>query len=149
MKGKLLNISQLLFAVLLILIGGSIYVLFRTDTLRLFHWIFSLGLSDDVNAMREMCSGVSLPDFVLYSLPDCLWLTSYLFIVNAVVPKTDKRTFVFWLCVLPVAAVIHECLQGLRVISGVFDISDLLCYLIPFSIFLFINLKKTTNEEIL
>lgn len=76
----------------LLFLGGSIYILFRPKSLQMFNWIDNLGLTNLVNRLREDVSELSLGHITLYSLPDGLWLASYIIMVNAIVPKDNSLT---------------------------------------------------------
>jgi hypothetical protein len=129
----------------LLFLGGSIYILFRPKSLQMFNWIDNLGLTNLVNRLREDVSELSLGHITLYSLPDGLWLASYIIMVNAIVPKEHKSNLLFWSFLLPAIAIVFEILQIPGIICGVFDIYDLICYLIP----LIINVIYLKYEKVI
>ena len=86
--------------------------------------------------MRNTTKDFALSDFVIYSLPDGLWVTSYLLMVDVVVERDSKHALLLWSSLLPGVAILFEILQFFYVIPGVFDIFDLLCYIIPFIVYL-------------
>ena len=129
----------------LLFLGGSIYILFRPKSLQMFNWIDNLGLTNLVNRLREDVSELSLGHITLYSLPDGLWLASYIIMVNAIVPKEHNSNLLFWSFLLPAIAIVFEILQIPGIICGVFDIYDLICYLIP----LIINVIYLKYEKVI
>ena len=133
---KKLFICQSILSFLLLSIGGSIYLLFRPKTLLMFKWVESLGLSEYIDRLRDMVSHITLNHITLYSLPDGMWLASYIIVVNTIVSKNNKHNLLFWSFLLPFIAVVFELLQISGVIPGVFDVFDLICYIIPLIIYL-------------
>lgn len=129
-------ICQSIVSFLLLGLGGSVYLLFRPKTLLMFKWIESLGLSEYVDRLRGLVSGITLNHITLYSLPDGLWLASYIIVVNTIVSKNNKYYLLFWSLLLPFIAVIFELLQIPGIIPGIFDVFDLICYIVPLIIYL-------------
>lgn len=114
--------------------GGLIYIAFRDTTLRMFGWYESLGLMDMVETLRYTCRDIHPGDFVLYNLPDLLWITAYLLFVNALIPISQRKTYLFWILLMPLLASGHEAMQALGLANGKFDIIDLSCYIVPLTI---------------
>jgi len=129
-------ICQSILSLFLLGVGGSIYLLFRPKTLLMFKWVESLGLNEYIDRLRDMVSGITLNHITLYSLPDGLWLASYIIVVNTIVSKDNKVNLLFWSFLLPAIAVTFEILQIPGVIPGVFDVFDLICYILPLLIYL-------------
>lgn len=129
-------ICQSILSFLLLGIGGSIYLLFRPKTLLMFKWVESLGLCEYIDRLRDMVSNITLNHITLYSLPDGLWLASYIIVVNTIVSKSNKHNLLFWSFLLPLIAIIFELLQIPGIIPGVFDVFDLICYITPLIIYL-------------
>ena len=117
-------------------VGGSIYILFRPKSLLMFRWVESLGLNEYIDRLRDMVSGITLNHITLYSLPDGLWLASYIIVVNTIVSKENTKNLLFWSFLLPVIAITFEILQIPGIIPGVFDVFDLICYIVPLLIYL-------------
>ena len=136
MTNKKQFICQSLLSFLLLGIGGSIYLLFRPKTLLVFKWVKTLGLNEYIDQLREMASDVALNHITLYSLPDGLWLASYIITVNIIVSKQNRNNLLLWSLLLPIIAILFELLQILNIIPGVFDVYDLICYIVPLLIYL-------------
>ncbi len=121
-------------AIILLIVGGLVYLAFRSLSLTMFGWLESLGLMGTISDFRMMFSSMHPSSFVLYNLPDLLWIISYLLFVNGLITKNDRAIYLFWVLFLPILAIGHEILQGLGLMSGSFDIIDLLCYIVPTTI---------------
>jgi len=133
-------------------LGSSIYICFRTDTLLMFKWFDNLNMTDLMTNIRH----VSIPykdylaDWVLFSLPDGLWLFSYVSLILYIWDKRVNMKNITWLTIIPIIAILSELGQFFSVIPGTFDIADLTFYLIgtvlPFVIFNFqFNYKTKTT----
>lgn len=129
-------ISQSLLSLFLLGIGGFIYILFRPKTLLMFSWFDAIGMNGYINRLRDSVSHITLNQTTLYSIPDGLWISSYILMVNAIVSKQNKNNLLFWSFLLPTIAVLFELLQIVNLIPGVFDVFDLICYIIPLLIYL-------------
>lgn len=135
MKTKQLFIGS----ILTLLLGGSIYVFFRALSLKMFSWFVSLGINNSILKIRSLTENIKLPDWILFSLPDGLWIFSFisfqLFIWNN---KIEKGNCI-WLFCLPMVAIISEIGQLVKIVPGTFDSLDLVMYLIgtvlPFFIY--------------
>jgi hypothetical protein len=115
-----------------IILGAGIYSLLRSKRLLVFTWYGWLGLQAPLLALRANLAGVRhfLPAFVLYSLPDALWVYSFTFLMQSVWFRHSRsygRTF--WI-LLPVSlAVVAEVGQLLKVVPGTFDFMDIAGYI--------------------
>lgn len=134
--------------VLPLIIGGLIYVGFRSKKLRFFDWIDRIGFSDIINEIRTITYPYKeiLPNWVLNCLPDGLWTYSFsatLFFVWEEFFIKNKK-----LLILPfILVLIMEVLQLLGLIHGTFDVVDLLVSLIM-NLLLIAILKLEYNEKI-
>lgn len=136
-----LRVLTLILGLLSITLGGSIYLFFRSEKLQMFEWLKAMEIYDSISAMRmESCDG----GWLIYSLPDGLWLFSYILIMAALWSFDEKRTTLYSVP-LVVIAIGSELLQFFHLISGTFDVIDLLCY-IGASIFGFVYVKNIINN---
>ncbi len=133
-----------------ILSGGLIYVLFRQDSLKMFSWFESVNLSNSIFEMRLFTLPLSiyLPDWFLYSLPDGLWLFSYVSFLLVVWENVISKHNIHWVLLVPLIAIFSELGQLIKVIPGTFDVVDLCSYFLGavLPILIFANLK--TNKPI-
>lgn len=125
-------------------LGGSIYLLFRPTSLVLFSWIERIDLMDWVNALRNSVT-FTLPDWVLYSLPDGLWIYSYILVIVAIRNFNIRESTLAIFC-LPTVAIISEFLQLPGIIPGTFDPSDILAYTLGMALGI-IHIIKTNQYE--
>ena len=119
-------------AALSLFIAGGIYVLFRTESLILFEWFRWVHLMPMIAEIRTITLPLAkgFPKWVLFSLPDGLWLLSFLLFVRTVWIDASKRAMWMWAGAGLVCSFGHELLQALGLVSGTFDWSDVLAYLI-------------------
>lgn len=139
--------ADFLLASVLMLVGGMVYLLFRPRTLLLFAVLDKLGFGETIGRWRMAVSAVSLPEFVLYSLPNGIWVISYVLVIDGVFSSSPVATRLRWASVIPVLGVGSELLQGVGVMPGTFDWADLLCYAVPYLAYLIIMIKTDKYEN--
>lgn len=135
-KNRLIISSILIF--LPILLGGIIYVLFRSTKLLMFRWFEFIGIMPFILHLR--IHHVILPGWVLYSLPDALWVYSLSLFIGILWYNGDKgRLWIIFLFSLACGAG-AECAQYFHLIPGCFDLIDL-CFqiLATFTAILYIH----------
>lgn len=138
------KVATAVFAFISILGGAIIYILFRPTHLLMFFWIDRIGLMDFVNSIRPVSWNV--PEWVVYSLPDGLWLFSYCLFIGCVW-DFNLRKCLFVLTILPVYAVSNEIMQFFHLVSGTFDWMDLFAFLMAFALgTLYINVIKKKRD---
>ncbi len=122
------QITSFILAVICLLAGSLIYILFRPTTLLMFNWADSLGLMDIISIMRAWVDGYEklLPNWVIYSLPFGLWVASYLFFIDCIWGRSKAFVRHVWFWSVPVIAFTAECAQIFEIIPGHFDFLDLL-----------------------
>ena len=141
------DIRKLIFlSILSILFGGLIYLAFRSDGIILFSWIDYIGLTESIDNLRlkTLPYKDDFPDWVLYSLPDGLWLFSFSSAIMVIWERELKlHAFIIWISML-ILVVFLEILQYYNIINGTFDIVDIIFFIfgaiLPVWIF-----KKTKN----
>ena len=134
--------KQLLFGHLLTLIlGGLIYISFRTDSLVMFKWFAALSLDTPIEYLRETTMTVNrlFPNWFLFSLPDGLWIFSYISLILLIWGNNINKRNLFWIFLIPFIAISSELGQLFNIIPGTFDPIDLTFYITgaisPFIIF--------------
>ena len=130
-----MNLSRRLpvaIAALSMFIAGCLYLLFRTESLILFEWFRWLHLMPVIAEIRMVTLPLAqrFPEWFIFSLPDGLWLLSFLLFVRAVWADASKRSMWVWAGAGLVCSFGHELFQAFGLASGTFDWSDVLAYLI-------------------
>ncbi len=120
---------------LLLACGCVIYLLFRSTSIALYRFSCAIGLQNLLEQARGAVSDWQVPDFVRFCIPDGLYCLSYVILIDALWSGkgVSKKIAV---SVIPVAAIVHETLQGFGIVRGTFDTLDLLCYLVPWALYL-------------
>ena len=132
-----------------ILIGGFIYISFRSLSLRLFKWLDALGLMTTSLSIRNFFHPFKkdLPNWVYFSLPDGLWVYSFSSAIM-IMWRNNYEKAKYWLLIPFFLGIIIEIAQGLKIIRGTFDIIDLIFSIIALlSSILIINYKIKQNEK--
>lgn len=131
---------KLPLGMMLLLTGGMTYLLFRPQTLLMFHVTDALGLSAVINSMRKGISS-QLPEFIIYNLPGALWAAAYILTIDSLMFRQSVMPRILVSGIIPVIGAVSELLQLIGLLPGTFDVADLLCYLIPYLLYLSITLK--------
>lgn len=119
------------FSLLLLTVGGMVYLMFRPRTLVLFVVAGALGLDGWVDGVRECVGGVALPEFVVYCLPNGLWALAYVIVIDWVMQSYSRGTRLLCASIIPVLGAVSELMQLCGWLPGTFDVGDVVCYLLP------------------
>ncbi len=115
---------HIIFRIILpLFIGGLIYLMWGDENIFLVQQ--GLGL-DFIPVLRNIAQNIPLPHWMLYNLPDGLWLFSLLQAL-ALLWKNDPEKNM-WLLVGTLMAIVHEVGQWSGMLPGTFDILDLVMY---------------------
>ena len=108
--------------------GTAIYVLWRSPTLLVFRWLETMHLNGVVDMARHIALPIRgfIPKWVLYSLPDALWVYSLMYYMRIVWSGVASRIAWVWISSGLSLIVAAEIGQALEVIRGRFDVYDLL-----------------------
>lgn len=136
---KINHLFKAFFSFTLLSVGGLIYLGWREGNLVMFQLIEKCGMSDYLLSFRNISTNYSVYDWVKYSMPDGLWLFSYMFLIDAIWTNYKHPMYNAFLWSLPIIAILSELLQFIEIVPGTFDVIDLLCYL--FAICSFVILK--------
>lgn len=115
--------KQFFFGSFLTLIGGGlIYVMFRTSTLKMFGWFETIGLDRLTNVIRKLTFkfAVELPDWILFSLPDGLWIFSYVSLMLAIWQNSVSPKNTLWILLIPILVIGSEIGQSIWICHGTF-----------------------------
>ncbi len=138
-----------LLAFTALIIGGSIYLLWRPTTIRIFHLIDMAGLGFLVEKIRAYSEGMQyiVPQWVLFSLPNGLWAFSYTLLITYVWVSQKTVLKYFWYATIPIICFGYETLQFMKVISGTFCHQDLFfCFTgVIFGIILAMRIKRRSS----
>ena len=127
-------VTQLSLAFALLAAGGLIYVLFRPDTTLLFCALVKAGFTESLYQIRASLS-VGLPYWVVYCLPNALWVAAYILITDMVLTGWAMRPKLLTASVIMAIGVASEMLQSVALLPGTFDVADIVAYIAPYSLY--------------
>ena len=134
--------TRIILSLGILSLGGLIYIIYRDKSLLMFDWFNSIGVSSGIDGLRSLFQGDGVYGWVKYSLPDGLWIFSYMFLIDAIWNGEKIITSKLFLWFLPIVAILSECLQYFGLLSGVFDWKDMASYTLAITLFLIIKLLK-------
>jgi len=113
----------------------------------MFSWFNYLGLANAFNWCREMTFGqFSLPSWVIFSLPDALWVFSFTSLMLIIWHDNFSKSSIFWLLLAPLIGLFSEVGQIIKFVPGTFDQTDL-CLILIASILQFLQILKKNKPE--
>lgn len=126
---------QLLAQLFSLLSGSLIYLCFRSSNLLMFKWIEWLNLNNALEKMRVFAQqNIKIEnDWILYSLPDGLWMFSLTTNLLYVWGNTVNQLNFKWIVIMPILAILSEFSQKYTIIAGTYDSNDLLAYFLGFT----------------
>lgn len=128
--------KEYILALILLFVGGMIYLLYRPQSILLFRATDVLGLAPYISSLRESASSAILPSILINSVPAGLWTASYLILMYCNTKFYNKKTRMMLSLPLPVSMIVLEFMQLVGWCPGTFDFYDLICYVIPLIIFI-------------
>jgi hypothetical protein len=136
---------QILAGVILLVAGGLIYTLFRPTTLLGFRLTDAIGLSPLINNWRTALATQQPAPFIVYCLPNGLWSAAFILIMDRLFAHQPRRHRLCWAAVIPGIGIAAELLQAVGIVPGTFDWLDILCYAVPYLVYVGIIRLKSTN----
>lgn len=131
-KNYFITFSLFVFSNLILLVGGSLYLLFRSHNLEMFYWLRTIKL-EQFFYQHDFNSTSKLISFCVYSLPNGLWLLSAVIFLG-LIWKNEKDIFFFYSFSFLLVSLLFEGLQLTEIIPGTFDFNDIFILVISFLI---------------
>lgn len=132
-----------------LLVGGLLYLLFRSTTLRMFKWFAFIGFDSAIQSTRTNVLELKshLPNWTFFSLPDGLWVYSFTSAI-LIYWNNDKQKVKFWLLIPFTSGILIEIFQGFNLFPGTFDFIDLTFLILGLSLSkILINYKFKQYEK--
>lgn len=133
-------------SIIILLVACYVYVSYRGGDMVLYSLLEIDGNSSLFIALRQ--NATDLPAWVIYNIPDGLWLLSYLLMIEAIWGNEKQRKIWF---IIPVIlfAFLLEVLQYIGFFPGTGDVLDMLCYSAAIAVYLgIIKLKQYFYEKL-
>lgn len=134
--------TRIILSLVFLFLGGLIYIIYRDKSLLMFDWFNTIGISKEIDGLRNLFQRDGIYGWVKYSLPDGLWIFSYMFLIDAIWDGERNIVSKWFLWFLPIVAILSECLQYFGLLPGVFDWMDMASYMLAITLFLIIKLFK-------
>lgn len=134
-----------LFSLLLFALACWLYICFRSSDMVLYSWL-GVGYNNSFFELLRIADSTPAP-WLIYNLPDCLWLLSFLLLMECVWDESRLK----WIFVFGMISFAYglELLQYLHLFPGTGDVWDFVCYTIAIVIYLFIyKLKFIFHEKV-
>lgn len=127
--------TQIGLALLLLVIGGGIYLLMRQPVMLMHKVASELGIGTLIDKGRMLVQGWQLPEWMIFSLPGALWSTAYILIIDALLSKSPSWRRFAVAAFIPLVGIVSELLQFVGLLPGTFDALDIIAYALPLLIY--------------
>ncbi|MDQ7831663.1 MAG: hypothetical protein RDU30_08020 [Desulfovibrionaceae bacterium] len=126
--GPLVRGPVLILAFLSLAMGGMWYMALRQSPPVFVDFLADIGFAGWLAAFRQTFASFreSIPDVLLYSMPNALWSFSYTLIMMDIWWRDTSRARFFWLATIPVVVFGWEGLQYSRLAPGTGCFEDLI-----------------------
>ena len=137
------NHLNILLCSVALLLGGIIYILFRTSEPAFFNWISAVGLDNWLDFARNSTLTLTplLPDWIVYSLPNGLWAFAYALLITTIWSDSKSWLKYFWMASIPLLVLGFEILQYPKIIPGTFCIQDIILGIAGMTIGIIVGMK--------
>lgn len=141
---RTIDYALLICAIATLLFACWLYICYRSKDLFLYSWLH-IDNSSPLFALLRITDRQP-NNWMIYNLPDGLWLLSYLLFVEVFWDKTSiKYVFVIGMVII---AICLEILQYIDILPGTGDMWDVLCYTAAIGLYyVIIKLKKYCHEK--
>jgi hypothetical protein len=140
--GILLALTSLVF-------GALLYSITRSDNILLLQWLSKMNEGKLLHFFQQSIHNQDIPAWVIYSLPDALWMFSLVLVILMIWNFQLNRQSISWIAIAVFTGILFEIFQMFHFLPGTFDVTDLLLMLIsailPVS-FMTINYKTCKRE---
>lgn len=122
-----MNRFIILHAFIPVFIGGLLYIGYRSETLIMFDWFDAAGLTPVTEFIRAFMAPAktTLPKWIFLSLPDGLWLYSFMILLGSVWRQQAPAEKYFFTAMAPIIGIGEEVGQFFGLVPGTFDYMDL------------------------
>ncbi|HSU14625.1 hypothetical protein [Longimicrobium sp.] len=107
-----------------IALGSAVYLLWRSPRLRVFRWMEAASLDGALASARAVVAGIRLPGWMLFSLPDALWVYAFVACMALIWRGKPVRQAAFWIALGPALSLGSELAQLAGIVPGTFDPAD-------------------------
>lgn len=139
---------EIILGVTFLICGCAIYLFYRSKSLYIYHWCQPLCISELIDTCRHSAQRYPVSDFTRFCLPDGLYCTAYILIIDAIWNKDSRLVKFLIIYFVPTIVIGSEFMQYFGVIRGTFDMIDLVCYAIPPLVY-YIIYEKTIIRALL
>lgn len=139
----------ILLALLSLVFGFLLYSITRSDNIPLLQWLSGFNEGRLLHFFQQSIQNEDMPAWVIYSLPDALWMFSMVLVILMIWNFQLNRHSLQWIILAVFAGILFEISQKYHFVPGTFDVIDLIFILIsailPVS-FMTINYKPCKRE---
>ncbi len=145
------NRTCMRLAVIALLTGGIIYILFRASEPLFFRWLNVAGFEHWLAVIRQHSPNHDpiLSEWIDFSLPNGLWAFAYALVITSIWSGSKSRLRFPWMASIPVLVCCYELFQYAGILPGTFRFQDLALGSLGLVTGILVGLKidKTNTDE--
>jgi len=115
--------------ILPLLAGSLVYIGWRPKSLIMFSWFESMGVAGFIFQLREILSDYSLPNWVIFWLPNGTWTFAFTASLAFIWLNSNLRIKYLWLLIPLLLGIMMEIGQFWALLPGTFCWGDLLAHI--------------------
>ena len=136
-----------LLIIISLLSGLFLYLGFRSPGTPIYQWSLKLGFENELQVLRNFTQDIYLPGWIIYSVPDGLWMFAFVLSVFSVWNFELNSTSGKWIYAAILMGLGFEFMQAFVNGIGVFDWNDLFIMLISTAIALLMFSNNTVPKK--
>ena len=134
-----IRLRYLFFAFVSLLVGAVIYIVLREGTY--IHLILGEEILNRISLLHNSVADLPIIDFLKYYFVDFLWCLALCFSLLAVTDFKNRFCALLVAIVSPMLGLLYELAQLLSIVSGTFDLIDVVMYILASLCATMINIK--------
>ncbi|HLF64075.1 MAG TPA: hypothetical protein VI603_09990 [Saprospiraceae bacterium] len=110
--------------------GVLIYIVTRSESIYLNQWVAHIVGDNTWSSLQSLVQNSGIPQWVIYSLPDALWMLALVTLVLLIWDFKLHSRSIPWITIAVGTGLLFEIFQGVHLVPGTFDVTDLVFILL-------------------
>lgn len=126
-----------------LIVGSSIYFLFRPTSLFAFRWLECLGLLPFIYASRDSLYALNIwvPTWFVFSIPNALWVYAGTSVFNLIWYRSSASYALSWAFGFLLLSLGAEAMQYIAYLPGTFCTTDMLLIILAWTLAMIISCR--------
>ena len=107
-------------------LGMLLYVALRDESIYINQWLSPFRDNILFHNFRDILQNVHFPYWVVYSLPDAIWMAGLTLLILAIWDFQINEKSIRWISLSLIVGLLFESMQAFHIIPGTYDTTDFL-----------------------